>query len=58
MYSIRVDSPEGLQTLKYWLTDHLEGSTVGGVANLYGKYFHEPPENRLPEGTLEAGKYV
>ena len=58
MYSIRVDSPEGLQTLKYWLTDHLDGSTVGGVANLYGKYFHEPPENKLPEKTPEAGKYV
>jgi hypothetical protein len=58
MRSIRVDSPEGLQTLKYWLTDHLEGSEVGGVANLYGKYFHLPPETVLPEGTPESGKYV
>ena len=57
MRSIRVDSPEGLQTLKYWLTDHLEGSPVGGVANLYGKYFYNP-STLLPAGTPEAGKFV
>ena len=56
MRSIRVDSPEGLQTLKYWLTDHLEGSKVGGVANLYGKYFY--PTIGLPAGTPEEGKWV
>ena len=56
MRSIRVDSPEGLQTLRYWLTDHLEGAAVGGVANLYGQYFS--PTNVLPAGTPEAGKYV
>jgi hypothetical protein len=56
MHSIRVDTPEGLQTLKYWLTDHLEGSAIGGIANLYGTYFH--PTEFLPEGTQEGGKYV
>ena len=56
MRSIRVDSPEGLQTLKYWLADHLEGSKVGGVANLYGKYFY--PSVVLPAGTPEEGKWV
>jgi hypothetical protein len=55
--AIRVDTPEGLQTLKYWLYDHLEGSTVGGVANIYAKYF-SPPVATLPAGTPEAGKYV
>ena len=54
MRSIRVDTPEGLQTLRYWLADHLEGASVGGVANLYGQYFG--PTNVLPSGTPEAGK--
>ena len=54
--AIRVDTPEGLQTLKYWLFDHLEGSSVGGVGNIYGQYFSAPAT--LPAGTPEAGKYV
>jgi hypothetical protein len=54
---IRCDSPDGLQTLKYWLYDHLEGSTVGGVANIYGQYFGSVPTT-LPPGTPEAGKFV
>jgi hypothetical protein len=56
MRSIRCDSPEGLLTMKYWLFDHLEGSTVGGIATFYGTYFS--PSNVLPAGTPEAGKYV
>jgi hypothetical protein len=56
MRSIRCDSPEGLQTLKYWLYDHLEASAVGGVASFYGNYFS--PVNVLPSGTPEAGKFV
>jgi len=55
--AIRVDSPEGLQTLKYWLWDHLEGSPVGGVANFYAKYFSSV-STVFPAGTPEAGKYV
>ena len=54
---IRVDTPEGLQTLKYWLLDHLEGATVGGVGSIYGQYF-SPPVATLPAGTPEAGKFV
>ncbi len=53
---IRVDTPEGLQTLKFWLFDHLEGASVGGVANIYGQYFS--PIATFPAGTPEAGKYV
>ena len=55
--AIRVDNPEGLQTLKYWLWDHLEGSAVGGVANFYAKFFGSTT-TVLPPGTPEAGKYV
>ena len=56
MHRIRCDSPDGLLTLKYWLFEHLEGSAVGGVANLYGQYF--TPSAVLPVGTPEAGKFV
>jgi len=55
--AIQVNTPEGLQTLKYWLDDHLNGSAVGGVANMYGQYFGTPA-TVLPGGTPEAGKYV
>lgn len=55
--AIRCDTPEGLETLKYWLVDHLEGSIVGGVANFYAQYFSSTP-NVLPAGTPEAGKFV
>jgi len=54
VYSIRCDTPEGLSILKYWLNDHLEGSAVGGVASIYGKYCW--PNATLPSGTPEAGK--
>ncbi len=55
--AIRVDTPEGLLTLKYWLYEHLEGSPVGGVGNIYGQYFGTP-STTLPAGTPEAGKFV
>jgi len=55
--AIRADSPEGLLTLKYWLSEHLEGASVGGVGNIYGNYFGTP-STVLPPGTPEAGKYV
>ena len=31
--NIRVDTPEGLETLKQWMVDHLDGSVNGGIAN-------------------------
>lgn len=55
--AIQVNTPEGLQTLKYWLSEHLDGSTVGGVANMYGQY-SGTPATVLPAGTPEAGKAV
>ncbi|MCX6268917.1 MAG: hypothetical protein NTW16_16450 [Bacteroidetes bacterium] len=55
--AIRVDNSDGLQKLKYWLFDHLQGSNVGGVANIYGQYFGTP-STTLPANTPEAGKYV
>ncbi len=32
-FSIDVGIPEGLETLKYWMYDHLEGADTGGVVN-------------------------
>ena len=33
LYTINVSNPTGLQTLKQWINDHLNGSQYGGVAN-------------------------
>ncbi|MFH0894846.1 MAG: T9SS type A sorting domain-containing protein [Bacteroidota bacterium] len=54
--SIQVGTPDGLVILKQWIMDHLEGSSVGGVACFYSQFFS--PTNTLPAGTPEAGKYV
>ncbi|MBU2650520.1 MAG: T9SS type A sorting domain-containing protein [Bacteroidetes bacterium] len=55
-YQIYVGDPDGLETLKHWLYDHLEGSPVGGVASFYAQYMS--PQAQLPAGTPEAGKWV
>jgi len=53
-YSIDVTNEEGLNTLKHWIDNHLEGAETGGVGSIYtaaiGAY------NSLPAGTPEAGK--
>ena len=53
---IKAGTPEGLETLKYWLFDHLEGSPVGGIVNFYAV----SPWNYgyLADGTPEAGSTV
>ncbi|MCB2221121.1 MAG: T9SS type A sorting domain-containing protein [Bacteroidetes bacterium] len=55
IYTIHVGDEEGLQILKYWLYDHLEGSPYGGLANFYTDLYGF---TYLPEGTPEAGKAV
>jgi hypothetical protein len=47
---------EGLNTLRYWIDDHLDGSDAGGLANIYISY--GGVNNTLPAGTPEAGKYI
>lgn len=53
---IEARTPEGLDILKHWLYDHLEGSETGGM----GCFYACSPWNikTLPEGTPEAGKHV
>jgi PKD repeat protein len=56
VYTIDVSTPEGLQTLKHWLHNHLDGSEIGGVASFYANSpFNLKP---LPAGTPEATKLV
>ena len=55
IYSIPVDTEEGLNILKAWLYNHIDGSSVGGVANYYGNV---PTLYTLDAGTPEAGKKV
>ena len=56
IYQIRCNTPEGIETLKHWLFDHLTGEETGGIACFYSA----APWNTtiLPAGTLEGGKHV
>jgi len=56
VYSIDVSTEDGINILKYWLFDHLEGEETGGVASFYAA----SPWNltTLPNGSPEAGKHV
>ncbi|MBK6344570.1 MAG: T9SS type A sorting domain-containing protein [Bacteroidales bacterium] len=56
VYSIRVNTIDGLQTLKNWIYDHGNGSSAGGLGCFYAEFTH--PAAFLPEGTPEAGKHV
>ncbi|MCD4772546.1 MAG: T9SS type A sorting domain-containing protein [Bacteroidales bacterium] len=56
-YKIKTDTPEGLEILKNWMNDHLNGSDVGGLANIMiGS--SGITVLQIPEGTPEAGKYI
>lgn len=54
-YSLKVNTPEGIENLKHYLNDHLEGSDIGGLASFYA---NQPTLNTLYGGTPEAGKTV
>lgn len=55
VYSVKVNTVEGLQTIKNWLYDHGNGSTAGGLGCFYAEFVHPPAV--FPEGTPEAGKH-
>ena len=56
VWAIPVNSAEGIQTVKQYLYDHLDGSPSGGVACFTASSPVAPP--KLPPGTPEAGKSV
>jgi len=57
LFSIDVGNPEGLNTLKHWINDHMDGSPNGGVANFQiGSGGMKAVQ--IPEGLYEAGRYV
>ncbi|MCD4695419.1 MAG: hypothetical protein K8S16_04180 [Bacteroidales bacterium] len=56
VFKIDLTTVEGINTLRNWIHNHLDGSDVGGVANFYT---NAPSASQtLPGGTPEAGKYV
>jgi hypothetical protein len=55
-YSISLKDEEGLTTLKHWIDNHLDGSDIGGLGNIYCSY--TSANQTLPAGTPEAGKHV
>lgn len=55
VYAVKVNTVEGLQTIKNWLFDHGNGSSAGGLGCFYAEFTH--PAVLLPEGTEEAGKH-
>jgi hypothetical protein len=56
VYKIDLTTEEGINTLRNWIHNHLDGSEVGGVANFYTNAPYGM--STLPSGTPEAGKYV
>jgi PKD repeat protein len=59
VYSVPINTEEGVLTLKHYLNDHLDGSSEGGVACFSARSTFESANVRiLPTGTPEAGKEV
>ncbi len=56
VYSVKVGTEEGIQTLKNWIYDHGNGSQYGGIGCFYAEVDFQLP--LLPAGTPEAGKTV
>ena len=56
VYGMNVATADGLQILKNYLNDHLEGSPDGGIGCYYATY--ASPSATLPVGTPNAGKYI
>ncbi len=56
VYTVKLNTVEGLQTLKNWIYDHGNGSQYGGVACFYAEFAYPP--NIFPPGSPESGKHV
>ncbi len=56
IYSIKVNTEAGIQTLKNWIFDHANGSLAGGLGCFYAEFTNPP--GVFPPGVPEAGKHV
>lgn len=56
IYSIKLNTAEGIQTFKNWIFDHADGSLAGGLGSFYAEYTNPPLA--FPPGSPEAGKHV
>lgn len=56
VYAINAGDPDGLNTLKNWIYNHSNTSSIGGLANIYIQY--KTPDAQLAAGTPEEGKWV
>jgi len=57
-FTVDVKTPEGLETLKAWMNDQLNGSAVGGLANFSAGVSGSFSLKTLPIGTPEEYKIV
>ncbi len=58
MFAVNVSTYEGLEILKNWLYDHMNGSPAGGLANFAAGVSGSFYMTSLPYGTPEAGEPV
>jgi len=56
VYAIPINSQTGINTLRHYLYDHLDGSETGGIACFTTDSWFEM--GQLPPGTPEAGKSI
>jgi hypothetical protein len=54
--AIPTDTEEGILTLKHWIHNHLEGKSVGGLANFNATF--KFPDAQIPLGFPGAGKTI
>ena len=57
VYNIYVGDPDGLNTLKHWLNDHMDGSPNGGLAN-FQIASGGMKAVRIPAGLPEEDKFI
>lgn len=58
VFTIDVSTTQGLETLKAWMNDQLNGSSAGGLANFSGGVSGSFKMGYLPNGTPEQGAHV
>ena len=56
IYSVKLNTAEGIQTFKNWIFDHANGSSDGGLGVFYAEFTN--PQFIFPPGVPEAGKHL